>query len=101
MSKTRLNESLNEMRAQTPPLQEYDQNKVGEAVLALLYLTLHQPGPNQAWKGFAWDALDRLHARGMIGDPKHKNKSVALTDEGVAEAAVVFRRFFDLHTEDG
>lgn len=94
MSKTRFNEFLNEMRAQTPPLPEYDQDKVNAAVLALLYLVLHQPGPYQAWKGFEWATLDRLHQKGLIGDPKNKHKSVVLTDEGVAEAAAAFQRLF-------
>jgi hypothetical protein len=60
---------------------------------SLLYLVLHQPGPYLAWKGFEWATLDRLHAKGLIGDPKNKNKSVALTDEGVTEA-VAFQRVF-------
>jgi hypothetical protein len=30
----------------------------------------------------------------MIGDPKHKHTSVALTDEGVAEAAAAWRCLF-------
>ncbi len=94
MSRTQLNELLYELRPQTLPLPEYDQDKVDEAVLALLYLTLHQPGPYLAWKGFDWDALDRLHAKGLIGDPKNKNKSVVLTDEGVADAAAAFQRLF-------
>jgi Mn-dependent DtxR family transcriptional regulator len=55
---------------------------------------LHQPGPYLAWKGFAWAALDRLHSKGMIGDPKNK-KSVDLTDDGVAEAAALRQRFGD------
>lgn len=78
---------------------DYDQDKVDEAVLALLYLTLHQPGPYSAWKGFDWGTLDRLHATGMIGDPK--NKSVALTDEGVAEAAAAFHRLFGVEVDAG
>jgi len=45
MSKARLSELLNDLRAPTPPLPDYDQDKVDEAVLALLYLTLHHPGP--------------------------------------------------------
>ena len=76
---------------------QYDWDKVDEAVLALLYLTLHQPGPYSAWKGFDWAVLDRLHAKGLIGDPKNKNKSVALTDERVAEAAAAFERLFSTH----
>jgi len=100
MSKTRFNEFLNDVRGQTPPLPDYDQDKVDEAVLALLYLTLHQPGPYQAWKGFDWEALDRLHHKGMIGDPKNKNKFVALTDEGVADAAAAFQRLFGVEVDD-
>lgn len=45
MSNARFNTCLSELRAQTPPLPDYDQDRVDEAVLALLYLTLHQPGP--------------------------------------------------------
>jgi hypothetical protein len=94
MSKTRRSERLNEMCTPTPPLLDYDRDKVDEAVLALLYLTLHQPGPYLAWKGFDWAALDRLYANGMIGDPKHKHTSVVLTHAGVADAAAGFRRLF-------
>lgn len=78
----------------------YDRDKVDEAVLALLYLVLHQPGPYQAWKSFDWDALDRLHAKGLIGDPKHKKKSLDLTDEGVADAAAAFGRLFGRDDDD-
>ena len=94
MSNTRFNKFLHEMRVSTPPLPEYDQHKVDEAVLALLYLTLHRPGAYLAWKGFDWAVLDRLHQKGLIDDPKNKNKSVALMDEGVAEAAAAFHRLF-------
>ena len=30
----------------------------------------------------SWDAMDRLHAKGYISDPKSKAKSVVLTQEG-------------------
>jgi hypothetical protein len=35
-----------------------DTDKIDEAVLALLYLTCHDHW--RAWKGFDWDALNRL-----------------------------------------
>jgi hypothetical protein len=82
--------SRSDMRASTSPLPEYDHDKVDAAVLALLYLMLHQPGPYSAWPSFAWAALDRLHQRDMIDDPKHTNTSVALTDAGVADATAAF-----------
>ncbi len=94
MSKTRFDSLLNELRAQTPPLPEYDQDEVDDAVLALRYLTLHQPGPYLAWKGFDWAALNRLHTKGLIDDPKNKNTSVVLTDDGVADAAAACSRVF-------
>lgn len=30
-----------------------------------------------------WDAVNRLHEKGYIGNPKSKAKSVVLTEEGV------------------
>jgi hypothetical protein len=59
-------------------------DKIDEAVLALLYLGLHER--TRAWKGFDWDAMDRLHGKGMISDPRGKAKSVVFTAEGLEEA---------------
>ena len=59
-------------------------DKIDEAILALLYLGLHEGA--RAWKGFDWDAMDRLHGKGMISDPRGKAKSVVLTAEGLEEA---------------
>jgi len=61
-----------------------DTDKIDDAVLALLALTLHDD--NRAWKGFDWDTLGRLHQKGLIGDPVGKTKSVALTEEGLKKA---------------
>jgi hypothetical protein len=69
-----------------------DEHKIDEAVLALLYLTLHDG--HRAWKGFDWDALNRLFEKGFIDDPANKAKSVALTDKGLAEAERLFRAMF-------
>jgi hypothetical protein len=60
---------------------EYDKDKVDEMVLALLFLTLHDGC--RAWKGLDWEAMNRLHEKGMIGDPVGKAKSVMLTEEGL------------------
>lgn len=52
---------------------DYDRDKVDDMVLALLYLTIcetDQWGGVRAWKSHDWDALDRLHAKGYISDPK-------------------------------
>ena len=71
---------------------DYDENKVDEAVLALLLLTLH--GGNRAWKGFDWEAFNRLHAKGLINDPVSKNKSVMLTEAGLQQAEALFAKLF-------
>jgi hypothetical protein len=71
---------------------EIDRDKIDEAVLALLWLTLHDE--RRAWKGFDWDVLERLHARSLIADPVNKAKSVVLTDEGLRRAEELFRALF-------
>lgn len=71
---------------------EIDTYKVDEAVLALLYLTLHDGA--RARKGFEWDTLNRLHAKGFISDPVSKAKSVVLTDEGLRASESLFTRLF-------
>lgn len=74
---------------------DYDTDKVDRAVLALLHLTRHGDRFGyRAWKGHDWAALDRLHAKGMIGDPKNKAKSVVLTEAGLAKAEAYFRELF-------
>ncbi|WP_299987345.1 DUF6429 family protein [uncultured Ruegeria sp.] len=69
-----------------------DDDKVDDAVLALLWLTLHDE--RRAWKGFDWDALDRLHQKDLILDPKGKAKSVVLTDEGLRRSEALFTELF-------
>lgn len=74
---------------------EYDETKLDEVVLALLHFNAHTDhGVTRAWKGFDWDSLDRLHAQGLISDPKSKAKSVVLTEEGARRAEELFRRYF-------
>ncbi|KOX56643.1 hypothetical protein ADL19_10325 [Streptomyces purpurogeneiscleroticus] len=71
---------------------EIDENRIADAVLALLYLTLDRDC--RAWKGFQWEAMTRLHAKGMIGNPVGKSKFVMLTDEGVKRSEKLFREMF-------
>lgn len=47
-----------------------------------LHLGLHDG--HRAWKSFDWDALARLHKKGLISDPVRQARSVAFTDEGLA-----------------
>jgi Domain of unknown function (DUF6429) len=74
---------------------EYDTNKVDEMVLALLFLTTFREKPGfRAWKGHDWDALDRLHGKGYISNPKGKAKSFIVTEEGVRRSRELFERHF-------
>jgi hypothetical protein len=65
-------------------MMELDNDRIDDAVLALLLLGLHDG--DRAWKAFDWDAMARLHAKGLITDPVGKAKSVAFTPEGKARA---------------
>ena len=62
---------------------DIDNDKIDEAVLALLSLTLHDDV--RAWKSFDWDAMNRLFEKGYILNPVVKAKSVVLTEKGLAE----------------
>ena len=71
---------------------DYDKDKVDEMVLALLFLTLHEG--SRTWKGHDWQAMNRLHEKGMISDPVGKAKSVALTERGLEQSRELFIKHF-------
>lgn len=61
-----------------------DKEKIDNAALALLSITLHDE--YRAWKQLDWDILNRLHERGFIHDPVGKSKSVVFTEKGLLKA---------------
>lgn len=69
-----------------------DEERIDEAVLAILWLTLHDE--HRAWKGFDWSVLGRLHAEGLIADLVGRAKSVVLTDEGLGRSEALFQTLF-------
>lgn len=71
---------------------EIDADKIDEAVLALLYLTLHDGC--RAWKSFDWEATNRLHEKGFLENPANKTKSFVLTDKGLRESERLFKKAF-------
>ena len=76
---------------------DYDKDKVDEVVLALLYLNFFDhDGIDRAWKSFDWDAMDRLHEKGFISDPKSKAKSVIMTENGIEVAEELFNKYFGI-----
>ena len=80
----------------------YDQDKIDEMTLALLYLvsTKLRDGPGaRAWKGFDGETLARLHAKGWIEEPKTKSMSLLVTDEGYRKSEQLFKKHFGLDEE--
>ena len=75
-----------------------DLEKIDRAVLALLYLGLHDE--YRAWKGFDWDAMSRLHEKGYISDPVGKAKSIVFTEEGLAESERLLEELFGLRSPE-
>ena len=71
---------------------DIDEDKIDEAALALLYLTLHEQ--RRAWKQLDWDLTNRLYQKGFILDPVGKTKSVVLTDEGLQKSEALFKKLF-------
>jgi hypothetical protein len=71
---------------------ELDEDKIDDAVLALLHLGLHDN--YRAWKGFDWDAMNRLYEKGYIGNPVGKAKSVVFTDEGLQRSKELLKALF-------
>ena len=77
---------------------EIDNDRIDEAVLGLLWLTLHDG--QRAWKGYDWDILHRLYEQGLIHNPVNKAKSVAFTEAGLARAEAAFLTLFAQNGED-
>lgn len=74
---------------------DYDQDKVDEMTLALMYLVMwDEKIGSRAWKGFAWETMDRLYEKGLITNPKKKAKSVGVFPEGRELAEKLFRQHF-------
>ena len=73
-------------------------NRIDEAVLALLYQGIFEHHPvmgARSRKSFDWAAMVRLHDKGLISDPASKAKSVLLTETGLHEADAALRRLFE------
>jgi uncharacterized protein DUF6429 len=72
-----------------------DQEKVQQAVLALLYLTSFQDKSGlRTWKGYDWEVMNSLHEKGYISNPATKAKSVIFTEEGAKLSKELFEKLF-------
>lgn len=73
-------------------MDEVDTDRIDAAVLALLYLGLHDG--SRTWKGFDWDAMNRLYEKNMISNPRGKAKSVVFTEEGLRRSEQLYNEMF-------
>lgn len=72
-----------------------------DMVLAMIYLTRftdsrlkkYEDSPLlRAWKSYDWDTLDKLSEEELIID-RHGNKSLYLTDDGIAKAKEILEKY--------
>jgi|SRR5208283_687118 len=76
---------------------KYDEDKIDEYTLALLYLVSYERLKGmgaRAWKGFDWETLNTLHAKGYISNPVAKTKSVLMTEDGFLKSRELFEKHF-------
>lgn len=72
-----------------------NKDEFDEIVLAMLWYNRQVSG--SAWKGFDWEATDRLFKAGLISNPRSNRKSVDLSETGEGRGQAAFRkRFGDL-----
>lgn len=71
---------------------KYDEKLIEETVLALLAAFSFDNG--NAWKGFDFEVMNRLHAQGLIDNPANRNKSILLTPEGLERGSAIADRLF-------
>ncbi|MGH8386832.1 MAG: DUF6429 family protein [Pseudomonas sp.] len=76
---------------------EYDDKLIEDAVLALLAAFSSDSG--NAWKGFDFEIMNRLHEQGFISDPVNKNKSIWLTEEGLERGRRIAAQLFGVKTQ--
>jgi len=74
---------------------EYNQDKVDDMVLALMYLasSTNEFG-TRAWKGLDIKILDRLVKKGLVSDPGDKSPTLLLSPEGADRSKRLFEEYF-------
>lgn len=76
---------------------EYDKKLIEDAVLALL--AAYSTDKGNAWKGFDFEFMNRLHEQGFISDPVNRNKSIWLTEEGLNRGRQLADQLFGVTTQ--
>jgi hypothetical protein len=71
---------------------EYDKAKIEEALLALLGVFEFENG--RVWKRYDFATMDALHAKGLFAEPRGRQKSLCLTDNGMRLAKDLAAKHF-------
>jgi hypothetical protein len=77
---------------------QYDEAKVEDAALALLGAFEFENG--RVWKRFDFDVMDALHQKGYISDPRGRQESVRLTEQGLRLAKRLAAERFGIDEAD-
>lgn len=77
----------------------YDEKRNDDAVLALL--TAFSFNNGDAWKGFDFEVMNRLHAQGLISNPVGKQKSIWVTPEGQERGRQIAEALFGGRGREG
>jgi hypothetical protein len=78
---------------------EYDMKLIDDAVLALL--AAYSSDAGNAWKGYDFEIMNRLHEQGLISNPVNRNKSIWLTEEGLERGREIAERMFGIRNRLG
>jgi hypothetical protein len=78
-------------------IMKYDDKLIEDAVLALLATFSSDIG--NAWKGFDFGVMNRLHEQGFIDNPVNKRKSIWLTPEGMERGRQIADQLFSARAQ--
>ncbi|HCU35692.1 MAG TPA: hypothetical protein DGT21_09600 [Armatimonadetes bacterium] len=79
---------------------EWDTDKIDEMALAVMFFSMFDEKLfddtyyARMWKGLSWAITDRMHEKGWIADPRSKNKSVVVSEEGRKLAEELAVKYF-------
>ncbi|VEF12720.1 ISPpu13, transposase Orf3 [Pseudomonas fluorescens] len=78
---------------------EYDMKVIDDAVLALL--AAYSSDDGNAWKGYDFEIMKRLHEQRLISNPVNSNKSIWLTKEGLERGREIAEQMFGVRGQAG
>ena len=71
---------------------EYDMKLIEDAVIDLM--ADYSSDDGNAWKGYDFEIMNRLHEQGLISNPVNRNKSIWLMEEGLERGREIAGRMF-------